>query len=334
MLRNRFSAKLVGLVLTTLFFSGLQSVSAVEIKETDISTADSCSVALSSVWSAYGVPHPCFTNGTALKIKTPPQSKVVSLYYVRINDAARVIVSADYVSIPSYKAGLNEIIFEKPGSSTGQWAEVMSTKFIVYTPVSTARLRVASVPKSPYVVTLNLGASIPSFVAAVGAAFNEYLVKTMVNSEQQVVQETLVVDLSADQLALATNSAMVSTIIKEGVISTAATQTGATWGLDRIDQFTKTGDGNYNYSYDGTGVDIYVIDSGIRLDHTEFTGRITNAYYLTSLGTVQDCTGHGTHVSAIAAGTTYGIVLARERYRECNQQSQQLIQSMLRLHQQ
>ena len=54
MLRNRFSAKLIGLLLTTLFFSGLQSVSAVEIKETDISTADTCSVSLKSVWSPYG----------------------------------------------------------------------------------------------------------------------------------------------------------------------------------------------------------------------------------------------------------------------------------------
>ena len=307
MLRNRFSAKLIGLILTTLFFSGLQSVSAVEIKETDISTADSCSVALSSVWSAYGVPHPCFTNGTALKIKTPAQSKDASLYYVRINAAARVLVSGAYVSIPSYKSGLNEIIFEKPGASSGQWSEVMSTKFIIYTPVSTARLRVASVPKSPYAVTLNSGASIPSFVASVGATTNEYLLKTLVSSKGQSVQDVLVIDLSADQLLAASRSAMVSSIFKEGVISTAATQSGATWGLDRIDQFTKTGDGNYNYSYDGTGVDIYVIDSGIRMDHTEFTGRIPSWAYLDTLGSVEDCGGHGSHVAGIAAGTTYGV---------------------------
>ena len=110
MLRNRFSAKLITVLLTSLFFSGLQTVSAVEIKETDISTADSCSVSLTSVWSAYGVPHPCFTNGTALNIKTPPQSKVATDYYIRINDTARTIVSGDYVSIPTYKSGLNEII--------------------------------------------------------------------------------------------------------------------------------------------------------------------------------------------------------------------------------
>ena len=32
MLRNRFTAKLIGLLLTTLFFSGLQSVNAVDVK--------------------------------------------------------------------------------------------------------------------------------------------------------------------------------------------------------------------------------------------------------------------------------------------------------------
>ncbi|CAN2227878.1 Proteinase K-like catalytic domain [Candidatus Nanopelagicaceae bacterium] len=307
MLRNRFTSKLISLLLTALFFTGMQSVGAVDVKEIDISTADSCSVSLASVWSAYGVPHPCFANGSALKIKTPAQSKIATSYYVQINGSTRTIVSSEYVSIPTYKTGLNEVVFEKAGTTSGSWVEVSSTKFIVYTPVTNLRLRVATVSKSPYVVSLNSGFTIAEFVASVGAAKNEYLIKTLVNSKGLAVQETLVVDLSADQIVVAAGSAMVANIVKEGVISTAATQTGATWGLDRIDQFTKTGDGNYNYSYDGSGVDIYVIDSGIRLDHSEFTGRITDAYYLTSLGTVEDCTGHGTHVAAIAAGTTYGV---------------------------
>jgi hypothetical protein len=268
MSRNRFTAKLIGLLLATLFFSGLQSVNAVDVKEVDISTADSCLVSLESIWSAYGIPYPCFPNGTALKMKAPAQSKVVTDYYIRINEAPRVVVSGGYISITGYKSGLNELVFEKPGSSAGEWVEVISTKFIIYTPVSNARLRVASVPKSPYVVTLNAGFKTPDFVASVKATSNEYLLKTLVNLKSQSVQEVLVIDLSADQLLLASSSSMISSIIKEGVISTSATQFGATWGLDRIDQFTKTGDGSYNYSFDGTGVDVYVIDSGIRLDHS------------------------------------------------------------------
>ena len=189
MLRNRFSAKLIGLLLTTLFFSGLQSVNAVDIKEVDISTADSCSVTLSNIWSLYGVPHPCFTNETALKIKTPPQSKVATDYYVRINDGSRVIVSSDYVSIPSYKSGLNEIIFEKPGSAPGEWIEVLSTKFIVYTPVTNLRLRVATVSKSPFVVTLNAGSTTANFVPAIGVASNENLLKTFLILKGWSVQQ-------------------------------------------------------------------------------------------------------------------------------------------------
>lgn len=307
MLRNRFSAKLIGLLLTTLFFSGLQSVSAVEIKEIDISTADTCSVSLKSVWSPFGVPHPCFTNGTALKVKTPPQSKLASTYYFRLNGGVRALVTGAYVSIPTYKSGLNEIVFEKPGAIAGQWVEVLSTNFIIYTPVSNARLRTAAVSKSPYVVTLNAGFTTANFVSAIGATSSEYLLKTLVDSKEQSVQEVLVIDLSVDQLLAASSSALVSSIFKEGVISTAATQTGATWGLDRIDQFSKTGDGNYNYSYDGTGVDVYIIDSGIRFDHSEFTGRIPSWAYLPSLGSAEDCGGHGTHVAGVAAGTTYGV---------------------------
>jgi hypothetical protein len=100
-------------LITTLFFSGLQSVNAVDVKEVDISTADSCLVSLESVWSAYGVPYPCFPNGTALKMKIPAQSKVATDYYIRINEAPRVVVSGPHISITGYKSGLNEIAKNK-----------------------------------------------------------------------------------------------------------------------------------------------------------------------------------------------------------------------------
>ena len=67
MSRNRFTAKLIGLLLATLFFSGLQSVNAVDVKEVDISTADSCLVSLENVWSAYGVPCLCRASYSFLK---------------------------------------------------------------------------------------------------------------------------------------------------------------------------------------------------------------------------------------------------------------------------
>lgn len=82
------------------------------------------------------------------------------------------------------------------------------------------------------------------------------------------------------------------------------------WGLDRIDQEAMPLSGNYLYAdtSDGTGVDIYIVDTGIRRTHEEFTGRVATGYYDASFAssTEDDC-GHGTHVSGIAAGTRYGV---------------------------
>ncbi len=78
------------------------------------------------------------------------------------------------------------------------------------------------------------------------------------------------------------------------------------WGLDRIDQRLLPLDSEFHYSDNG-GVDIWVIDSGIRPTHNEFTGRIASRVNLTSDGNPDDCNGHGTHVAGTAAGSTYGV---------------------------
>ncbi|MBU6375277.1 MAG: hypothetical protein KGQ59_04725, partial [Bdellovibrionales bacterium] len=49
-------------------------------------------------------------------------------------------------------------------------------------------------------------------------------------------------------------------------IEASGTQSGATWGLDRIDQRSKVLDGKFNYLFSGKGVTAYVIDTGIRYD--------------------------------------------------------------------
>jgi subtilisin family serine protease len=94
-----------------------------------------------------------------------------------------------------------------------------------------------------------------------------------------------------------------------GVASIAGTQSPTpSWGLDRIDQRNLPLDNRFTYANEGAGVHAYIIDTGILLAHTDFTGRMGNGFdAITTGGTANDCNGHGTHVAGTTAGTTYGI---------------------------
>ncbi|MER0242863.1 S8 family peptidase [Streptomyces sp. HSW2009] len=105
--------------------------------------------------------------------------------------------------------------------------------------------------------------------------------------------------------ALRANPA-VRAIEEDQKVTASGTQTGATWGLDRVDQRNRPLDSSYTWNRDGAGVTAYIIDTGLDSDHPEFGGRAQNVYN-TAGGGNEDCHGHGTHVAGTIGGSTYGV---------------------------
>jgi subtilisin family serine protease len=149
-----------------------------------------------------------------------------------------------------------------------------------------------------YIVVLNDDAN-PTSVAAVAGVNPHFVYTAALNG--------FAAELNGGQLNALQHNPNVDYIEEDGVATASTTQSGAVWGLDRIDQRSLPLSGTYTYNNTGAGVKAYIIDTGIRFDHAEFGGRATSGYDAVDGGNADDCNGHGTHVAGTVGGSTYGV---------------------------
>ncbi len=90
------------------------------------------------------------------------------------------------------------------------------------------------------------------------------------------------------------------------------------WGLSRISYVRRPSLSSATYGYsnldDGSGVVVYVVDSGIAVNHNQFSGRARHGYTAPSLSAEgpEDLNGHGTHVASISMGSDTGVAKGAE----------------------
>lgn len=112
--------------------------------------------------------------------------------------------------------------------------------------------------------------------------------------------------MPASSLKALQGNSNVDYIEPDQVVTIDTTQSGATWGLDRIDQRALPLSTTYTYNNTGSGVTAYIVDTGILTSHTQFGGRASVGYDALG-GNGIDCNGHGTHVAGTVGGSTYGV---------------------------
>jgi subtilisin family serine protease len=148
-----------------------------------------------------------------------------------------------------------------------------------------------------WVVVVREGAD-PRSVAAVAGVSPRHVYTAALNGFSAT--------LNAGQVNALRHNPSVDYVEQDQRYEMKTTQSGATWGIDRIDQRSLPLSTTYTYTSTGAGVYAYVLDTGIQTNHPQFGTRAAVAYDALG-GDGQDCNGHGTHVAGTIGSTTYGV---------------------------
>ncbi|MFT5576850.1 MAG: serine protease [Bermanella sp.] len=137
---------------------------------------------------------------------------------------------------------------------------------------------VGSVVENRYIVVLDKSGltGLAGLIDQVGALAAGYGIEI-----DQVFEHALdgfVGQMSAQVAAQLALESWVAYIEQDRIVGATATQANATWGLDRLDQDDLPLNGNYQLTNNGAGAHVYIIDTGIRSSHNEFSGGIGNGY--------------------------------------------------------
>jgi len=129
----------------------------------------------------------------------------------------------------------------------------------------------------------------------------------------QTVLKGFAAKLTQDQLMKVRSHPNVNYVDQDGEVRIAqggqclVQPNAPSWGLARITK-VDPGDDDFHHLNYGTGVNIFIIDTGIYIEHSDFGGRAKWGYTASDIAPGEyDGNGHGTHCASTAAGTTYGI---------------------------